>query len=87
MFSPLKHYFYRAIERRLRTGASRFPKTEFLQTYTAIRPQALTEINIKSGFKKAGLIPFNPDKAIERLPTSPPPPSLPPSSAQPNCDP
>jgi hypothetical protein len=69
VFSPLKYYFYWAVERRLRIGALRFPKTEFLETYTKIRSQALTTKNIKAGFRKAGLVPFNPKKALERLPT------------------
>ena len=65
VFSPFKHYFRRAIERRLQAGALKFPKTEFLETYQKVRPQALTEKNIKSGFRKAGLVPFNPQKALE----------------------
>jgi hypothetical protein len=67
VFGPMKHYFCYTVEKRLRAGASRFPKTEFLQTYSEIRLQALTERNIKSGFKKAGLVLFDPDKAIQRL--------------------
>jgi DDE superfamily endonuclease len=70
VFSPLKHYFRRTVEKRLRAGALKFPKTEFLETYQVIRPQAITEKNIKSGFRKASLVPFNPTKALERLPTA-----------------
>ena len=77
VFGPLKHYFRCAVEKRLRTGASRFPKTEFVQTYSEIRLQAITERNIKAGFKKTGLVPFDPQKAIQRLilpsPPTPPP--------------
>ena len=69
VFSPLKHYFRRAVEKQLRIGVQRFPKAEFLETYSKIRPQALTQKNIKSGFRKAGLVPFDPKKALERLPT------------------
>jgi hypothetical protein len=68
VFSSIKHYFRRAVERRLRAGYSRFPKAEFLQTYYETRPQGMTERNIKSGWRKTGLVPFNPDKAIQRLP-------------------
>jgi DDE superfamily endonuclease len=67
VFSPLKHYFHHAVEKRLRTGTLRFPKTEFLETYEKIRPQALIVKNIKAEFWKAGLVPFDPQKALERL--------------------
>ena len=71
VFSSLKHYFRRVTERRLRAGATRFPKTEFLQTYHQVWLQAITEINVKSGFRKAGLVPFNPENALKRLPAPP----------------
>jgi hypothetical protein len=78
VFSSVKHYFHRAVHRCLRAGYSRFLKPEFLQTYHEIRPQGMTERNIQSGWRKTGLVPFNPDKAIQRLP--PPSQSTPPGS-------
>jgi hypothetical protein len=84
VFSPLKHYFRRAVEKRLRIGVQRFPKAEFIETYSKIRPKALTQKNIKSGFRKAGLVPFDPKKALERLLTlevTAPPAATPPPAA------
>jgi hypothetical protein len=75
VFSPLKHYFRRATERRLWLECSQFPKTEFLQTYSEVRPQAITKKNIQSGFRKAGLVPFELDKVLKRLPAPPQPAS------------
>lgn len=68
VFALLKHYFRGAVERRLLARGLQFPKAEFLETYSRIRPQAITQKNIKSGFRKAGLVPFNSRKALERLP-------------------
>jgi hypothetical protein len=68
VFALLKYYFRGAVERRLRARGLQFPKAEFLETYSRIRPQAITQENIKSGFRKAGLVPFNSRKALERLP-------------------
>jgi DDE superfamily endonuclease len=65
IFSPLKHYFRCAVEKRLQTGVLRFLKTEFLETYKKIHSQVLTAKNIKAGFQKAGLVPFDPQKALE----------------------
>ena len=42
-----------------------------MEAYISVRPQALTERNIKSGFRKAGLVPFNPKVALEQLPAPP----------------
>jgi hypothetical protein len=69
VFSLLKHYFCYTVKKRLRAGALKFPKTKFLETYQAIRSQAITEKNIKSRFRKVGLVPFNHTKALEWLPT------------------
>jgi DDE superfamily endonuclease len=67
IFSPLKYYFSRTIERRLQAGAMNFLKAEFLETYQKVHPQAFTMKNIKSGFRNAGLVPFNPKQALEQL--------------------
>jgi len=71
VFSPTKHWFRRAVDSRLRLGEIRIPKSEFLSLYCSIRPRAITLQNIESGFRKAGLVPFNPALALRRLPADP----------------
>ena len=65
IFSLLKHYFCCTIEKQLWTITLRFLKTEFLETYEKIRLQSLTVKNIKTEFQKAGLIPYDPKKALK----------------------
>jgi DDE superfamily endonuclease/Tc5 transposase DNA-binding domain len=71
VFSSLKHWYRRAIDTRLRLGSSRIMKAEFLQIYAKIHLQALTVSNIQSGFRKTGLVPYNPAAALRQLPTTP----------------
>jgi hypothetical protein len=71
VFSPLKHWFKRECDNRLRMGDIRISKANFLDIYNKTRPQALTEKNIRSGFRKAGLVPFNPAAALSQLPLAP----------------
>jgi hypothetical protein len=75
VFCPIKHYFRHAVEKQLRTGAEHFPKREFLETYNSTRPLTMTAKNIKSGFLKSGLIPFNRSIVLKQLshPQSPEP--------------
>jgi hypothetical protein len=70
VFSPLKHYYRRASENILRDTHQAIPKSHFINIYVKIRPQALTVNNIKSGFIRAGLVPFNPKPVLLRLPRS-----------------
>jgi hypothetical protein len=56
--SPVKHWFRLEVQAYLRNGEVRVPKAEFMWIYTQTRPKAMTDKNIKSGFKAAGLIPY-----------------------------
>jgi hypothetical protein len=80
VFASLKHWYRRAVDARLRLGEIRIPKLEFLSIYSEARPRAMTDKNIKSGFRQAGLVPFNPGSALRRLPIpdlEPPDPVIP----------
>lgn len=43
-------------------------KEEFLKHYREVRPTAISEDNVKSGFKAAGLVSFNPNEVLDLLP-------------------
>jgi hypothetical protein len=69
VFSSLKHWYRREVDSRLRLGDIRVPKSEFLSIYAEARPRAFTDKNICSGFRKTGIVPFNPGAALRLLPT------------------
>ena len=80
VFSPVKYWFRREVEAYLRCGEIRVPKAEFMEIYARSRPKAITAKNIKSGFRGAGLVPYNPAAVLRHLPSrplTPPPPCLP----------
>ncbi|KAL1952619.1 hypothetical protein VTO42DRAFT_4601 [Malbranchea cinnamomea] len=69
-FSPLKAVYGRQVENQMRLGINHIDKEEFLALYPAVHLQALNENNIKSGFRAAGLIPYDPDQVLSRLNTT-----------------
>jgi DDE superfamily endonuclease len=71
VFSPTKHWYRKAIDQRLYLGDLRIPKSEFLDIYSKTRPRSLTSNNIQAGFRKAGLVPFNPATVLRQLPIPP----------------
>ncbi|EDN06570.1 predicted protein, partial [Histoplasma mississippiense (nom. inval.)] len=69
-FSPLKTAYGRQVENQMRLGINHIDKEEFLALYPAAQMQALTENNIKSSFRAAGLVPYNPEQVLSRLNTT-----------------
>lgn len=64
VFGPLKAAYREQVERLYRGGANTVGKQHFTSLYSRAREQALTPRNIKSGWAKAGLYPFSPDKVL-----------------------
>src|SRR5947208_207365 len=71
VFPSVKHWFRREVDNWLRFGETRVTKAHFMKIYSKTRPQAMTIKNIKSGFRKTGLNPFNPAIALRQLPVRP----------------
>ncbi|KAL1955058.1 hypothetical protein VTO42DRAFT_9047 [Malbranchea cinnamomea] len=69
-FSPLKAVYGRQVENQMRLGINHIDKEKFLALYPAVHLQALNENNIKSGFRAAGLVPYDPDQVLSRLNTT-----------------
>jgi len=67
----LKAEYRDQVERLYRGGANTVGKKHFTSLYSPARDKALTPPNIKAGWIKAGLFPFNPDSVlrdIQKLP-------------------
>jgi hypothetical protein len=79
-FSALKKAYGRQIEHFVKSHITHITKVEFFLAFKAAHYAAITESNVKGGFRGAGLIPFDPEAVISRLdvklrtptPTSPP---------------
>jgi hypothetical protein len=66
-FGPLKKAYSRQIEHLIRCSITHISKTEFFPAFRAVFQAAITESNIKGGFRGAGLAPFNPERVISKL--------------------
>jgi DDE superfamily endonuclease len=67
VFGPLKVAYRDQVERLYRGGANTVGKEHFTSLYSSAREKALTSRNIKSGWIKAGLFPFNPDRVLRDI--------------------
>jgi hypothetical protein len=82
-FSALKKAYGRQIEHFVRAHINHITKVEFFLAFQAAHFAAITESNIKGGFRGAGLVPFDPEAVISKLDVKlrTPTPTGPPSAA------
>jgi hypothetical protein len=66
-FGPLKKAYSREIEHLIRCSVTHISKTEFFPAFHAAFRAAMTEENIKGGFRGAGLAPFDPESVVSKL--------------------
>jgi hypothetical protein len=66
-FGPLKKAYGREIEYLIRCFITHITKTEFFPAFHTAHQAAITESNIKGGFRGAGLAPFDPENVILKL--------------------
>ena len=66
-FGPLKKAYGRQIEDLMRAHVTHIAKTDFLSAFHAAFQAAITEKNIKGGFRGAGVVPFDPESVLSRL--------------------
>jgi len=71
VFGPLKTAYRDQLERLERGYIGTIGKEHFTYLYSPARNQALTSRNIRAGWAKAGLFPFNPDKVLSNIPKPP----------------
>lgn len=67
VFQPLKHYQAKALDAIVRDGVTEITKLEFLGYIQQIRRQAFKKTTILSGFRRAGIWPYNPDIVLTEL--------------------
>ena len=59
VFSSLKTGVSADLDRLIRVGVNRLEKVEWVKSYIRARPNALTEKNIRAGWRHTGLVPTN----------------------------
>lgn len=67
VFSPLKTAYREQVDFLYRGGAETVNKAHFTLLYSRARDVALTSRNIRSGWSKTGLFPFNPRKVLDAM--------------------
>lgn len=82
-FQPLKHYHSEAIDRAVRTGDAEFSKIEFLAAFQNFRRQAFTLPTVLSAFRETGIVPWDPQKVLDKIQR----PQTPPQEQQPRLHP
>lgn len=71
VYGPMKRFHTFEVDRYTRAGIRRIQRAEWIALFQKIRQKALTPLNIKAGWKGAGLIPFFPQKVLNMLPFKP----------------
>lgn len=72
LFSPLSTYYSQALDEFLTTTQflCRMTKRQFYKLFKQAFEKAFTEANIKSGWRKSGLHPFDPQAVLSQLSTN-----------------
>ena len=66
-FDRLKKAYDREMKHLIRSSTPNFSKMEFFPVFHAAFQGAMTENNIKTAFRRAGLAPFNPESVVSKL--------------------
>jgi hypothetical protein len=67
LYSPLKHAYGNQINLFIRASINHITKSEFFVAFKAAHNKVFTEENMNSGFKGAGISPWDPDSVISKL--------------------
>lgn len=70
VFQQYKHWYGKAVSRAYSTGCTDHGKMEFLNAIRSVRMLTFKPTTIMSGWKAAGIIPFNPMVVIEQCPVT-----------------
>jgi hypothetical protein len=65
IFSPLGGYYKKEVHKFTPTGFATFNRATFTKIYQIARPKAFNNRNIKAGWKRAGLVPYNPERILQ----------------------
>ena len=72
VFGPLKTQLCNEQRRYVRAGVARLQKWEWADCYLKARQKAITDHNIKSGWRASGCYPIFPAKVLDKLPSPTP---------------
>jgi len=73
IFGPLKAAMARATDQAATYDCGRISKADWASTLAAARTTAMMERNIRVGWKATGLHPFNPQRVLTTVPSTPTP--------------
>jgi DDE superfamily endonuclease/Tc5 transposase DNA-binding domain/helix-turn-helix, Psq domain len=73
VFAAFKRACAAEADDTFRLSTQRINRFEWLKMFQSARTKAITQENILSGWRGAGLVPSNPIKVLDRLPTTPDP--------------
>jgi hypothetical protein len=83
-FAVLKKAYGQQIEHLIRCNVDHVSKIEFFDAFYAAHKAAITESNIKGGFRGAGLAPFDPEYVVSKLDVQLRTPTPPEEAAEPS---
>src|SRR5438874_2619728 len=66
-FQSLKWYHGKYLDFALRTGAKDITKTDFFATIAWVRQETFRLGTIRSGWRRSGIFPFNPQLVLDEL--------------------
>jgi hypothetical protein len=66
-FAAVKRAYGKQIEGLIRAGLNHIDKPDFLKAYSITRLEALNTNNIRNSFIATSLVPYNPDRVLEKL--------------------
>jgi hypothetical protein len=67
VFQTLKHYFKSAIRQEMFTGAKKVNKSDFFRVFQGFYNKTITLDICSSAFRRTGLIPYAPNKVLDKL--------------------
>ncbi|ODM14985.1 hypothetical protein SI65_09480 [Aspergillus cristatus] len=66
-FTPLKQAYGSLVENKARHNFNHIDKLDFLEAYPQARSEVLKPETIKNSFAASGLVPFDPERVLEKL--------------------
>ena len=67
VYGPLKRFHAQEVDRYTRAGLKRIQHSYWVEIFKSIREKGLIPLNIRSGWRAAGLIPFVPERVLANL--------------------
>jgi hypothetical protein len=78
-FGILKHFYGQYVQDMARVGTTHIDKLDFLDIYPAARAATYRSSVIIASFTGSGIIPYSPERVLQKLDIRPPTPTPPPS--------